>query len=153
MWQEAETEKSSSVSGAVVSERTTLRRLVWKLYIKSENLALTVLLVLDKSRGHQQELCLAHPQTFKFNIHPKSPPHDSHLWLPFIKPQLQTTWFNHFDVCKSAHHYTIQINQPTRYDSFTSLLLDVQMLLNMFRVSPRPSSGAYNCTGSLWFYR
>ena len=32
-----------------------------------------------------------------------------------------------FDVCKSVHHYTIQINQPTRYDSFTSLLLDVHM--------------------------
>ena len=23
----------------------------------------------------------------------------------------------------------------------------------MFRASPRPSSGAYNCTSSLWFYR
>jgi hypothetical protein len=23
----------------------------------------------------------------------------------------------------------------------------------MFRASPRPSSGAYNCTRSLWFYR
>ena len=27
------------------------------------------------------------------------------------------------------------------------------MWFNMFRASPRPSSGAYNCTGSLWFYR
>ena len=27
------------------------------------------------------------------------------------------------------------------------------MWLNMFRVSPRPSSGAYNYTRSLWFYR
>jgi hypothetical protein len=35
---------------------------------------------------------------------------------------------------------------------FTSLLLDVHMWLNMFRASPRPSSGAYNCTRSLWFY-
>jgi hypothetical protein len=24
--------------------------------------------------------------------------------------------------------------------------------LNMFRVPPRPSSGAYNCISSLWFY-
>jgi hypothetical protein len=25
--------------------------------------------------------------------------------------------------------------------------------LNMFRGPPRPSSGAYNCINSLWFYR
>jgi hypothetical protein len=48
---------------------------------------------------------------------------------------------------------TIQIIQPTRCNSFTSLLLDVYVCLNMFRASPRPSSGAYNCTRSLWFYR
>jgi hypothetical protein len=24
--------------------------------------------------------------------------------------------------------------------------------LNMFRAPPRPSSGAYNCINSLWFY-
>jgi hypothetical protein len=48
---------------------------------------------------------------------------------------------------------TIQIIQPTKCNSFTSLLLDVYMWLNMFRASPRPSSGAYNCTRSLWFYR
>jgi len=35
---------------------------------------------------------------------------------------------------------------------FTSLLVDVPMWLNLFRVSPRPSSGAYNCTRRLWFY-
>jgi len=47
----------------------------------------------------------------------------------------------------------IQINEPTRYNSFTSLLLDVYASLNMFRAPPRPSSGAYNCIYSLWFYR
>jgi hypothetical protein len=36
---------------------------------------------------------------------------------------------------------------------FTNLLPDVYVWLNMFRASPRPSSGAYNCTRSLWFYR
>ena len=51
------------------------------------------------------------------------------------------------------HHHTIQINQPTRCNSFTSLLLDIYVRLNMFRASPRPSPGAYNCTRSLWFYR
>ena len=47
----------------------------------------------------------------------------------------------------------MQINQPTRCNGFTSLLLDVYVWLNMFRASLRPSSGAYNCTRSLWFYR
>jgi hypothetical protein len=58
-----------------------------------------------------------------------------------------------FDVCKSVHHHTIQINQPTRCNSSTSLLLDVFAWLNMFRAPPCPSSGAYNCISSLWFYR
>jgi hypothetical protein len=53
---------------------------------------------------------------------------------------------------KSAHHHTNQINQPTRCSSFTSLLLDVYVWLNMFRAPLRPSSGTYNCTRSLWFY-
>jgi hypothetical protein len=58
-----------------------------------------------------------------------------------------------FDVRMSVHHHTIQINQPTRCISLTSLLLDVCMWLNMFREPLRPSSGAYNYTRSLWFYR
>jgi len=58
-----------------------------------------------------------------------------------------------FDVRRSVYHHTIQIIQPTRCNSFTSLLLDVYVWLYMFRASPRPSSGAYNCTRSLWFYR
>jgi hypothetical protein len=32
-------------------------------------------------------------------------------------------------------------------------LIDVYVWLNMFRVPLRPSSGEYNCTRSLWFYR
>ena len=36
----------------------------------------------------------------------------------------------------------IQINQPTRCNNLSSLLLDVYLQLNMFQVSPRPSSGA-----------
>jgi hypothetical protein len=43
--------------------------------------------------------------------------------------------------------------QITRCNSFTSLLLDVYVWLNLFRVSHLPSSGAYNCTRSLWFNR
>jgi hypothetical protein len=57
-----------------------------------------------------------------------------------------------FDVRKSMHHHTIQINQPTRCNSFTSLLLDVYVWFNMFQAPFRPSSGAYNYTRSLWFY-
>ena len=63
------------------------------------------------------------------------------------------TYFGTFDVRKSVHHHTIQINQPTRYDSFTSLLLDVCVWLGVFRAPFRPSSGAYSCIGNLWFYR
>ena len=58
-----------------------------------------------------------------------------------------------FDVRKSVHHHTIQTIQPTRCNSFASLLLDVYVWLNMFRASPRPSSGECDCTRSLWFYR
>ena len=58
-----------------------------------------------------------------------------------------------FDVHKSVHHHTIQIIQPTRCNSFTSLLLDVYAWLDTFQASPRPSSGAYNCASSLWFNR
>ena len=47
----------------------------------------------------------------------------------------------------------IQINKPTICNSFTSLLLDVYVCFNVFRALPRPSSGAYNCISSLWFYR
>jgi hypothetical protein len=39
-------------------------------------------------------------------------------------------------------HFIIQINQPTRCNIFSSLLLDVYVQLNMFRASSRPSSGA-----------
>jgi hypothetical protein len=37
--------------------------------------------------------------------------------------------------------YAFQINQPTRCNNFSSLLLDIYAQLNMFRASSRPSSG------------
>jgi len=40
------------------------------------------------------------------------------------------------------HHYTFQINQPTRRNNFSSLLLDVYIQLNTFRASSRSSSRA-----------
>jgi len=36
----------------------------------------------------------------------------------------------------------VQINQPTRCNNFSSLLLEVYVQINMFRASSRPSSGA-----------
>ena len=47
-----------------------------------------------------------------------------------------------FKVCKSVHHHTVQINQPTRCENPSSLLLDVYLQLNMFRQSSHSSSGA-----------
>jgi len=41
------------------------------------------------------------------------------------------------------HLKYIQTNQPTRCSNFSSLLLDVYVQLNMFRLSLRPSSAAY----------
>jgi len=35
-----------------------------------------------------------------------------------------------------------QLNQPTRCNNFSNLLLDVYVQLNMFRAFSRPSSGA-----------
>jgi len=58
-----------------------------------------------------------------------------------------------FDVRRSVHHHMIQMIQPTRCNSFTSLLLDVYVWFNVFRASHLPSSGAYNCTRSLWLNR
>jgi len=48
-----------------------------------------------------------------------------------------------------VHHRTIQINQPTRCNNFSSLLLNVYAQLNMFRAFSRPSSGAQHWRGSL----
>jgi hypothetical protein len=39
-------------------------------------------------------------------------------------------------------HPYIQINQPTRCNNFSSLLLDIYVQLNMFWASSCPSSGA-----------
>jgi hypothetical protein len=48
-------------------------------------------------------------------------------------------------------HHTIPINQPTRCNSFSSLLLYVQ--LNMFGSPHAHHQALNNCSSSLWFYR
>ena len=60
-----------------------------------------------------------------------------------LRPDFQGTVLSlKFKVCKSVHHHTIPINEPTRWKNFPSLLLDVYVRLNMFRASSRPSSEA-----------
>jgi hypothetical protein len=39
-----------------------------------------------------------------------------------------------------VHRRTIQINQPTKYNNFSSLLLELYLQLSMFRASSGPSS-------------
>jgi len=58
------------------------------------------------------------------------------------EPQKYLKVVSVFKVCKSLHYHTFQINQPTRCNNFSSLLLDVYLQLNMFRAFSRPSSGA-----------
>jgi hypothetical protein len=72
--------------------------------------------------------------------------------LHYVKRKQKFKKIPKFDVPKSVRHHTLQINQPTRCNSFTSLLLDIYVQLNMFQLPPHPSSGAYNYTRSLWFY-
>ena len=87
------------------------------------------------------------------------PPFNLLLFNPYIfviilhRNILNTNLSKKFDVRKSVHHHTIRINQPTRCNSFINLLLDVYAWLNMFWAPLRPSSGEYNCTRSLYFYR
>jgi len=62
-----------------------------------------------------------------------------------------TSSFHFKKSSKFRQNFMSQINEPTRCNSFTSLLLDVYVWLNMFLAPPCPSSGAYNCISSLWF--
>ena len=57
----------------------------------------------------------------------KNPLHLKQIQISKIK-------FFKFKICKPMHHHTIQINQPTRCKNFSSLLLEVYVQLNMFRV-------------------
>jgi len=51
------------------------------------------------------------------------------------------------------YSFAIQMNSPAGCGSFTGLLLDVCVWLDMIRALLRPSSGACSCNGGLWFYR
>jgi len=57
------------------------------------------------------------------------------------------------DVCGSVHHSTIHKERSNKMQQCNKILLfHIYMKLNMFRATHRPSSGAKNCTGSLWFF-
>jgi hypothetical protein len=76
---------------------------------------------------------------------------DNAVWMFVLKSQQITSCYldnerkqyHVFKVWKFVlHHHTIQINQPTRCNNFSSLVLEVYVQLNMFRASSSPSSGA-----------
>jgi len=50
------------------------------------------------------------------------------------------------------HHPTFQINQSTRCNNFSSLLLYVYVQLNMFGRHQANHQELNNCSSSLWFY-
>jgi hypothetical protein len=58
-----------------------------------------------------------------------------------------------FKVCKSVHHHTIQINQPTRCNNLSSLLYDVIYSLTCFGRPHAHPQELNNCSSSLWFNR
>jgi len=60
-------------------------------------------------------------------------------------------WSLEYHLRRNTNCGSLDSNKSTK--RCNSFLLDVYVWLNMFRASPRPSSGAYNCTRSLWFYR
>ena len=58
-----------------------------------------------------------------------------------------------FKFCKSVHHRTIQINQPTRCNYFSSLLLEFIYDSTCFGRPHAHHHELNNCSSSLWFYR
>jgi len=52
-----------------------------------------------------------------------------------------------------VHHSTVHKEKSNKMQQRTNILLfHIYVKLNMFRATHRPSSGAQNCTGSLWFF-
>jgi hypothetical protein len=79
------------------------------------------------------------------------------IWITFSTVDVHQNKLHHCEShakkCRKNHtSIMMQINQPTRCNSFTSLLLDDYVWLNMFQALSRPLSGAYSCISSLWFY-
>jgi len=65
----------------------------------------------------------------------------------FILEQHSTFW--RLQVRASSYNSNKLTNQMQQFYKFITWRF---VSLNMFRAPPRPSSGAYNCINSLWFY-
>jgi hypothetical protein len=56
-------------------------------------------------------------------------------------------------LCPCYISHSMHKEDPTRCNNVSEFLLfHIYVKLNMFRGTHRPSSGAQNCTGSLWFF-
>jgi len=55
-------------------------------------------------------------------------------------------------MCLQNVYIILQINQPTRCNNFSSLLLDVYVQLSIFRASSHHHQELNDCSSSLWFY-
>jgi len=71
----------------------------------------------------------------------------------YDSPSLKLMYLK-FKVCKSVHHRSFQINQPTRCNNFSSLLLDVYSMYSStcFGRPHAHHQELNNCSSSLWFY-
>jgi len=57
------------------------------------------------------------------------------------------------DVRGCVHHSIIHVDKSNKMQQCIKILFFfIHLKLNMFRATHRPSSGAYNCTGSLWLF-
>ena len=71
----------------------------------------------------------------------------------YIVGNCEDKWTFTFKVCKSVHHQTIQINQPTRCNNFSSLLLAVIYSSKCFGRPHAHHQELNNCSSNLWFNR
>jgi len=133
------------------------RGLVFALFLKPRALNLCTEQCVPHSYPRQRVQCLAtSPPYLKV-------PNVTHLTKVAERKVMDYRQLSRQDIiwngCKSYRALLattlktkFQINQPTRCNSFTSSLLDVYAWLDMSWAPPRPSSGAYNCPSSFWFY-
>jgi hypothetical protein len=71
----------------------------------------------------------------------------------FEKYFLQILFLFKLKIYKSVHHHIFQISQPTRYNDFSSILLDVMCSSTCFGRPHAHHQELNNCSRSLWFYR